>query len=605
GPNGAGKTTLFNLIAGRMTPDFGTVSHARSTRIGYLLQEPQLHPERTLIAEVRSAFDDLIALEHEMHALSETIARHHDDPGVDEMMVRYDKLTAQFEAAGGYTMEQRIGEVLDGLGFSKADEQLPISAMSGGQRGRAALGKLLLRDQSYLLLDEPTNHLDIDAVRWLETFLLRHRGGALIISHDRYLLDRVTSRILDLRDRKLKSYAGNYSSYVEQRERDTLTAHRQYEMDREFIEKERAFINKHIGSQRTAEAKGRLKRLERRIADGEFVREKPSEHRAIALSFDDVDTHKGEIIRLVELAKAFGEKKLFEDVNVGVMSGRRLGITGPNGTGKTTILKILQGEHAPDAGQVHIAPRARIGYFAQQESFDDPNRSVFLEIQTNFDYLDETSIRNLLARFLFFGDDAYKSISALSGGERSRIRLLKLILDTPDVLLLDEPTNHLDIQSCEALEGALREFPGTIVVVSHDRYFIDKLVDQLLVVRPEGHRLVVGNYSRYVQIIDNENAEQRAEVAEEKKQTRAKVAAKKKTAAPQSPFAKFSLEKIEAEIETREQRVREIETAFADAETYRDAEKSVRLREEFEGLKTELAELTQIWEVKIEELEKA
>lgn len=608
GPNGAGKTTLFKLIAGKMTADAGQVAIARGTPVGYLAQEPEVELGRTLHDEVLSAFADLLALEQKMHALSERIAEHHAGDHLPDLLAEYDKLTARFEAAGGYQIEQRVQEVLAGLRFSATDLKLPVAALSGGQKSRAALAKLLLQEQTYLLLDEPTNHLDIDAVRWLEQYLSKHRGGALIVSHDRYLLDRLATRIVELYDAKLTSYSGNYSNYVRIRDVQRLTQARQFEQDQEFIAKERAFIEQHMGTQRTAEAKGRLKRLERRLAAGEFVTSRPEERTALSLDFGDSASRAGEVLRGEGLAKSFGEKRLFAGLNLTLKAGVRLGITGPNGTGKSTLLKILLGQLAPDAGELAWDPKARPGYFAQDVRELTPENTVVQEIQQAHPYLSEQQVRSRLGRFLFRGDDAFKRISELSGGEQSRVRMLRLILNQPDTLLLDEPTNHLDIPSCEALEEALREFPGTIIVVSHDRYFLDAIVDQLLVIRPDGHRLVIGNYSRYIDLLEAEQAEaaREAEAATKPREARSGGGRTKpptKPAASATRFGKLKFEQLEEEIMQREARCAAIEPQFGDANVYRSAEKLAELREEFDRLKAELAELAEIWEARVAELE--
>ena len=365
GPNGAGKTTLFRMISGELEPDLGTVTKSRDLKVGYLTQEPTLNSDATLHDEVLSVFEGLLAIEHRMQQLSEEISHKHDSGDVSELMEQYDRLSAQFEAAGGYAHEQRLEEVLGGLGFSMEDRKLPVSALSGGQRCRAALAKLLLQDHNMLLLDEPTNHLDIDAVRWLEKFLAGHHGGAVIISHDRYLMDRVTDRIIEVDKRRLTPYSGNYSNYIETKERNRLSNERQFQKDKDFIEKERAFIAKHMAGQRTKEAQGRQKRLERRLRNGEFVTEVESQRRHVKFEFDEGGALGGEILRVEGLAKSYDGKHLFRDMGFQIHSGQRLGITGPNGTGKSTLIKILQGIVPEDSGTFEWHPRVSVAYFAQ------------------------------------------------------------------------------------------------------------------------------------------------------------------------------------------------------------------------------------------------
>ncbi len=602
GANGVGKTTLFRLIARQLDPDLGTVTISKDLQVGYLPQEPDIDHTATLRDAVAAAFADLLKLERKLHDLADQMAAAHDSPALDPLMAEYDKLSARFDAAGGYRFEQRLNEVLGGLGFRTQDYGMPVSALSGGQRCRAALAKLLLQERQFLLLDEPTNHLDIDAVRWLEKFLAGHQGGALIISHDRYLLDRLAERTIELTGAKVYSYVGNYSQFVRTRAERQLTQMRQYEQDREFIEKEQAYIAKHLAGQRTNQAKGRRTRLERRMEAGEFVLERPTDATAAAkIRFDDPgkQAQRGkEIVHVEGLRKQYDDKLLFSDLDLTVFSGQRLGITGPNGTGKTTLLKIVLGEVEADAGATKVAQTARVAYFAQDATGLDPERTVIDEIiSVRGDFL-ERDARNYAARFLFHGEDPFKKTSQLSGGEQSRVRFMKLILGAPDVLILDEPTNHLDIPSREALESALAEFKGTVITVSHDRYFIDQTVERLFVLREEGHRLFAGNYSYYIEQIERERAE--AEAAAMAKagtprkggrrgsQTRAKDQ-------PTSPFAKMKLVDLEAYIAEREEQVAEFNERFADPDVYKDAELIMRLRVEFDTVREELAAAEQAW----------
>ncbi len=605
GPNGAGKTTLFRLIAGHMQPDFGTVTRARGLAVGYLPQIPEVDLERTLHDEVLSAFEDVLALEQKMLALSEQIAEHHDTQRGHELMAQYDKITAQFQTSGGYEYEQRVGEILGGLGFEPADYKLKMNVLSGGQKCRAALAKLLLRDTSYLLLDEPTNHLDIDAVRWLEKFLAGHHGGAAIISHDRYLLDRVASRIIEVDQARLKSYTGNYSTYAETRRVERLTQERQFDKDAAFLEKERDFIARHLAGQRSNEAKGRRTRLERRMAAGEFVTQRPGERATLKISFDtEVDPGRV-VLRSDGLAKGFERRPLFSDLNLMLQATQRLGITGPNGTGKSTLLKVLLGEMPASAGSIERDPRAAVGYFSQDASELDSGSTVIGEIRAVRSGWSEQQVRTTLGAFLFSGEDVFKPIRVLSGGERARVRLLKLILAQPNVLVLDEPTNHLDIPSREALEEALDDFPGAILAVSHDRYFLDRIVDRLLVIRPEGHRHFLGNYTAYVESLEREQsaaatAREAAQEADKAKRSASQGsgAAKARPSGgkkQRSPLDRMTVEELEKRIAEREAKIDELNHRFADPQTYRDPELAGRLQAELTLVRAELDEAMEAW----------
>jgi ATP-binding cassette subfamily F protein 3 len=607
GPNGAGKTTLFRLISGELDPDLGTVTKSRDLKVGYLTQDPTLRSDATLHDEVLSVFEGLLAIEQRMQRLSEEIAHQHESDGVGELMEQYDRLNAQFETAGGYAHEQRLEEVLGGLGFSIEDRKLPVSALSGGQKCRAALAKLLLQDHNMLLLDEPTNHLDIDAVRWLEKFLAGHRGGAVIISHDRYLMDRVTDRIVEVDKKRLTSYPGNYSNYIETKERNRLSAERQFSKDKDFITKERAFIAKHMAGQRTKEAQGRQKRLERRLRNGEFVTEVASKKRTVKFEFDEGGVLGGEVMRAEELAKSYDGKDLFRDMSFQIEAGQRLGITGPNGTGKSTLVKILQGLVPATGGSFEWNPKVSVAYFAQDAKALTGSHPLIREMQIIRPGITEGEARSHLARFNFIGDDAFKPLNVLSGGEQSRVRLIKLLEENPNVLVLDEPTNHLDIPSCEALEAALAEFPGTIIAVSHDRYFLDRLISHLLVIRPEGHRLIRGNYSDYAELMERrpsiweQDADPSLVPGGNRKKSQATKAANKGNKKPDSRYDVMSVEKIEGLVIECEERLAAANERFASPEVYRDPEQVAELREIIGALREELAELEKVWHERVEQ----
>jgi ATP-binding cassette subfamily F protein 3 len=612
GGNGVGKTTLFRLIAGQLPPDTGTVTVSKGLQIGYLPQEPDLRAGGTLREAVADAFADLMALERKLQDLSHRIADAHDSDALPELMAQYDRQRARFEASGGYAFEQRLDEILGGLGFSPGDLSLPISALSGGQKCRAALGKLLLQERQFLLLDEPTNHLDIDAVRWLEKFLAGHHGGAVIISHDRYLLDRLAQRTIELvptqAGGRLYTYTGNYSDFVRTRELRELTQRRQYEQDQAYIRKEQAFITRHIAGQRRNQAVGRRKRLERRIEAGEFVMDKPTEREGLKIRFDASEKRGRtgrEILGVEGITKRYGEKSLFADLSLAVRAGERLGITGPNGTGKTTLFRILLEQVKPDTGQVRVAQNIRIGYFAQEPEDLDPDRTVIQEIQTvRPDFL-ERDARHYAARFLFTDEDPFKRAGSLSGGEQSRLRFMKLILAAPDVLILDEPTNHLDIPSREALETALAEFPGTVLAVSHDRYFLDRIAEKLLVMRIGEQKLYAGNYSYYIEQVEAAKAERQAAEAAGGGRGRGgrtvRRTARKPAETPRSPLHKLKLPELEAYIAEREERMAAFEARFGDPEVYKDAERITQLRAEFEAIRAELAEAEAVWLKRAEE----
>jgi ATP-binding cassette subfamily F protein 3 len=629
GANGSGKTTLFRMIVGEYPPDQGTITCARGVELGYLQQEPELDISRTLYDEVGSVFDDLLEMERRLHQMTDQMAARADDPDLHELMDRYERLNTRFIAAGGHTFETRMNEILGGLGFAPTQYALPLTVLSGGQKCRAALAKLLLRDSTFLLLDEPTNHLDIDAVRWLEKFLAGHHGGAVVISHDRYLLDRVCDRIIEVAHRRCASFPGNYSNYVQVKELRALTQQRQFEKDAEFIRKEKEFIAKHMAGQRTKEAQGRRKRLERRMQAGEFVTETVRHSQRTKLSFQAAREGEGFVVRADELSMAFGAHTLFSKMDFQVQAGQRFGITGPNGTGKTTLLRLIMGTLKPTGGVLELDTSLRLGYYAQEHEGLDPEHTILQELRASSSTLTEASARSLLAQYLFRGDDVFKKLGDLSGGEQSRVRLAGLILSSPDVLILDEPTNHLDIPSREALEEALLAFGGTIIVVSHDRYFLDRIVDHLLVIRPEEQRVYGGNYSTYI-----EGVEQARAAAREKSKKQfdgpGGAAAGKKTSAggkgsstrdgsvkgssskaasgaddalpPEMPridtsaYDAWPVDRIEASIIEHEERLAALHEQFGDPAVVADPEALEDLKIELEGVQAELTVLEAAWE---------
>jgi len=472
--------------------------------------------------------------------------------------------------------------------------------MSGGQKCRAALAKLLLQDRAFLLLDEPTNHLDIDAVRWLERFLEGHPGGVVIVSHDRYLLDRLCDRIVELDRRGLTSFPGNYTNYVTAREIRLLTRQREHDKDAEFIRKEREFIAKHLAGQRTKEAKGRRTRLERRLKAGEFVTERPATSRKAGMAFEKTETREGTVLRCDGLCMRYDDNVLFTDLTFQVYAGGRFGITGPNGTGKTTLLKIILGQVAAAGGAFTLDPRLSVGYYAQENVELEPDRTIVDEIRAARHDFTEQDARSYLGRYLFSGDDALKTLGMLSGGEQSRVRLATLILKEPRLLVLDEPTNHLDIPSREVLENALRGFAGTIIVVSHDRYLLDRIVDRLLVLRRSGHAIYEGNYSYYIQQVEQDKASAKGAAATPRKKTRQRTAKDDRKKSGPSPYDRLSIDELEAIVIERETELAMLHERFADPMTYKGPDALAQLREQVDALEAELAEVDAAWQERVE-----
>ncbi len=488
GKNGTGKTTLIEIIAGVIEDFKGNVGYVKRLQIGYLSQEPDLEADCSLRQEMLKVFRERRDLEDEMLLLSEGMA---EDPN---LLDKYARLQEQHERMGGYDYEYQTNRTLGGLGFRDSDFNLRIGVLSGGQKSRAALAKLLLEDPDLLLLDEPTNHLDIKAIEWLENFLnTEYRGGVIIVSHDRYFLDRVARKIVELRNHKLKEYPGNYTKYLEIRRTERLTQERGYKKQQQYIAHEEDFIRRNMAGQRTREAQGRQKLLNRleRIEKPETV------EKTIKLRFTPEVRGGNDILQCQDLGKRYGDKQIFEGLNLEVYRQDVVGIIGANGVGKTTLFRMILGDDLPTSGELKLGHNLHFGYYDQELAGLNRDNTVIDEIWALRPTQKQGEIRSFLGRFLFSDDEVFKWIGALSGGEQSRVMLAKLLLENANVLLLDEPTNHLDIPSREVLEEALAEYPATIFMISHDRYFLNKLVTKLLVFENGTAKLFVGTYAEY------------------------------------------------------------------------------------------------------------
>ncbi len=495
GANGVGKTTLLRILLGMEEPSGGKVVRARGSRIGYLPQEAKLDSNKTLWEECLKVFAPLIKMQHELTRLEQQMT---ESAQADEILPIYGKLQADFEALGGYTFELHIRQTLSGLGFTREDELRPVTQLSGGQRTRAYLAKLLLDNPDLLLLDEPTNHLDIQAVEWLEDYLSEWDGGVLLVSHDRYFLDRVVNTIWEMTP-ALEIYHGNYSAFLMQREERYERALITYRSQQEFIDKENDFIRRNIAGQNTRQAKGRLKRLERLLADAKLA--PPGQMKTIRLKMQ-TNLRAGDLVlRTFNLKVGYHDDNqvLFEAPDLLLKRGECAAVIGPNGAGKTTFLKTLLEQIDPLEGEVRLGASLKICYFAQAHEGLKPELTLMEEIEELAPQMLPGEIRDYLAKFLFTEDDVFKTVEVLSGGERGRLALARLALQGANLLLLDEPTNHLDLPSQEILQRVLAEFGGTILLVSHDRYLIDALATQIWEVLPGERRLRTfkGTYSEY------------------------------------------------------------------------------------------------------------
>src|SRR5579884_1552991 len=610
GPNGAGKSTLLNILAGREEPDEGMLSIGRNIRIGYLTQTVDFQPENTLREEMLTVFTELRGWEQELSDLAQELA----SPAAlantelhEQLLARYADLQARYEHAGGYTYENRVAQVLDGLGFTREEQNSPVMHLSGGQQTRAALGKLLLQEPDLLLLDEPTNHLDLAALEWLEGYLLSWKGAMMIVAHDRYFLDRVVARTIELAFGRIEEYPGNYTKYLHLREERMERRLREYETQQAHIAHTEEFIRRYKAGQRSREARGRQKLLDR-LERVERPQDFPEMHFALRPATDSglvvIETRKLVAGYSAAARGARGQKEpsvaLVRAGDLQLLRGDRVGLIGPNGAGKTTLLRTLIGELPPVGGQVLPGHNVRIGYYAQALDGLALDRTILDEIR-QVSTLSEEGARSFLGRFLFSGEDVFKPIGALSGGERSRVALAKLALQGPNLLVLDEPTNHLDLQSRQFLEEVLSEFEGTLLFVSHDRYFIDSLATKLWVIEDGGVLIpYYGNYTDY-------RTRKRPIVLDipepAKPNGKGAVTVTKATAAPGRASNKKpakarvrSVEDVERDIEKAEQHVKTLEEALSAAALKADADQLTQLSGEYDQARIRVDELLAEWE---------
>lgn len=589
GANGIGKTTLLKILVGEEDSSGGTVNFARGTRLGYLPQEAKLSGDHNLWQECVHVFQPLIDRQTELHKLEEQMTR---DGQSDELMAAYGRLQADFEAQGGYTYETRIRMTLTGLGFSKADEKRPLTQLSGGQRTRALLARLLLSEPDLLLLDEPTNHLDIAAVEWLEDYLKNWNGAVLIVSHDRYFLDQVATNIWEMTP-ILEEYHGNYSAYLKQREERYQRRIEEFEAQSEFIEKEEEYIRRNIAGQNTRQAQGRRKRLERLLEESRLT--PPTQKRSLHLHLNQAARSGDLVLRTRNLSVGYADegKPLFMVPDLTLVRGECAAIIGPNGAGKTTFLKTLLEKLPPLAGEAVLGSNLQIGYFAQAHEDLHPEWTLIEEIQGIAPKMLPADVRDYLAKFLFTGDDVFKQVKLLSGGERGRLAMACLALTSANLMLLDEPTNHLDLPSQEVLQNVLADFGGTILLVSHDRYLIDALATQIWEVVPGERTLNVfeGTYSEF------KAARQQAEGAVTIKNSSASLQREKKEKSglskDQQRKLKERLSGLESEVNMLEQHLKSIEVQLENPPS--DASKVQRLGEEYARVQQDLEERMEEW----------
>jgi ATP-binding cassette subfamily F protein 3 len=589
GDNGSGKTTLFRVLTKQIAIDSGTVSIAENARLGHLTQDHSFDPSHTVMDEAELAFEKLHQLSHRLKELEHEMGEVTGD-ALDKILKHYQDVQHDFELAGGHAWQHRVEAMLAGVGLAPATWQQNVSTLSGGQRSRLALAKLLIEPCDLLLLDEPTNHLDLAAIAWLEEYLASYAGAVLIVSHDRYLLDRLATRIVWLTQSRLKSYPGNYSAFVEQRKLHELTQQRAYEEQQEDIEKQAEFIRRFGAGQRAREAKGREKRLNRLLASDQLI-QNVQDNAKIRLPLN-TDRRAGDrVLRVKELSKKYGDKLLWDNVSLEISRGERIGIIGPNAAGKTTLLEVLLGRREADGGEIRWGASLDIGYYDQRLGEFNPEHTVAEEVRDGRD-MPDLDLRAVLALMLFRGPDIDKKIHLLSGGERARVAIAQILVDKPNVLVMDEPTNHLDINSCEALEGALNEFPGTIICVSHDRYFLDKVAKRLLVLEPPNVVSFEGNFTAWANRAAQKPAAPPPRRHAPPPPAKKPVTPKKKSDNPFSrPYGRLSTEELEKNIAMAEKDIARCQQQLADSNVARDPKRSRAIVAEHDSLTKQLREL--------------
>ena len=600
GVNGSGKTTLFKVLTGEYTPDAGTVVFGKDTVLGYMEQHVCRDFHKTAFEEVMTVFAPLLRMERELEDLATLLSSHPGEEEMERLILRQSELNDRFVDAGGLTCRSRARSALLGLGFTEEQLENRVGVLSGGQKAKLQLAKMLLGGANLLLLDEPTNHLDIQAVEWLEDFLKSYGGAYIVISHDRYFLDKVTERTLEMENKTIVSYKGNYSRHLELREERRLAMQRVYENTQKEIKRIEGIIeqqrrwNQERNYVTIASKQKQIDRLEATL-------ERPEEDpESIRFQFKASRRGSNDVLTAQDLSLSFGGPKLFENVGLEIKHGEKVFLIGPNGCGKTSLFKILLGQYTPDTGVVRLGSAIDVGYYEQSQLSLHDEKTVMDEIWDIHPQMTQTQVRSALAVFLFKGEDVFKLVGTLSGGERARVLLLKLMLSKANFLLLDEPTNHLDIGSCEALENALSGYDGTLFVVSHDRYLINKLADKVYVLGKEGAKLYLGNYDSYLEQREKEQA-----AAQEQNPQPVKVNLYKLRKEREADLRKrrTALSRLEEAIEENEGRIQALEEKLQDPEVATDYEAVTTTSQEIADLHEKGESLLLEWTQLSEELE--
>jgi len=595
GVNGAGKSTLFKIIAGEYIPDSGEIYTAKNSKLGYLAQNSGLDSSNTILEEVLAVFSHFTEMESRIKDLEKSMSTEKDENQLNSIMKEYSRLTDEYARLGGFEYQSRAKGVLKGLGFEEDQFSLNVMNLSGGQKTRLALARLLLTEPDILLLDEPTNHLDIKAVEWLEEFLSNYKKCLMVISHDRYFLDKITNKTLEIENCECKLYNGNYSRYLNQKAVDREIQQRHYEQQQKEIARMEAFIEQQRRWNRERNiiaAESRLKAIER-MEKIEAPKNLPEK---IRIKFKSGFASGNDVLFVEGLGKSYPGKPLFKNVKFNIRKKERVFILGPNGCGKSTLLKILTGKIDDYEGSFRYGHNVNPGYYDQEQEGLNPNNTVIDEVWSADEKLTQTEIRNVLAMFLFKGEDVLKPVSTLSGGEKSRISLIKLMLSEANFLIMDEPTNHLDINSRKVLESALADYDGTLLIVSHDRYFIDKLATRIIELGETSCIDFKGNYTEFHEYKSKLNS------GSDNQSKNVKMTASKMEhiATKEEKARKRKLEKqlveTEKEITDTEARIKEIENQMTNEEVVSDHVKLVELHNELNELNLKLEQLYELWD---------
>lgn len=599
GVNGTGKTTLFKIISGVYGYDSGDIYTSKDCEIGYLEQNTNFQSNNTIFEEVLEVFKDLIDMEKYLRELELKIAEEstkENSPILEKIMDEYSSKLENFASLNGYGYKSEAKGILKGLGFNDEDMDKPIGILSGGEKTRVLLGKLLLKKPTLLLLDEPTNHLDSEAIEWLEVFLKQYKGTFILISHDRYFLDQSVNRIFEIHNKKLKSYNGNYSKFIELSKVEKELELKKFEEQQKDIKKQEESIER-------LKAFGREKHLKRarskeKALDKIDILDKPEAYRKRAkIQFNPSSTSGNDVLQVRDVSMGYGNRILFKDLNIDIYRGEKVALIGANGIGKSTLFKIITNEITPLSGTVKLGTNVNVSYFHQEQKTLNLDNTIIDEIWEDNKSLTQTLLRSMLGAFLFEDEEVFKKISTLSGGERARVAILKLILSNANFLLLDEPTNHLDIDSKEVLEEALSNYTGTIFTISHDRYFLNTVVDKILVLDKDGITEYLGNYDYY---IDKKRQIQEMNVVEEKEdKTKTQIKEEKRKEREQREIEKknrIKRQNIEKEIEETEAKIEELDLLLCQEEVYSNADTAKEVGQEKMNLESKLSTLYNEWE---------